>query len=312
MANVKGGLGQRGMNALFRDNVENVKVDVPSDFPTQEIDISLIDRNPGQARKSFDEESLQSMASSIAMYGVLQPILLVKSEGGRYMIIAGERRFRASLKAGLKSIPAIVKNLSQQEIQEISLIENLHRENLNAIEAAEGIRELMENHGLTQEEVAVRIGKSRPYVTNTLRLLQLPEEVMDMVKSGKLSPGHARTILPVDNKEKLIEFAKLSCEEGISVRDMERIVQNYLNAPKSNVAAQKRKKEALPLEFKAFVNDMKRLFSTKVILKRNGDKGRIIIDYFNNDDLERIHAIMHLLQIQASNSSSFNDKDTRD
>jgi len=312
MANVKGGLGQRGMNALFRDNVENVKVDVPSDFPTQEIDISLIDRNPGQARKSFDEESLQSMASSIAMYGVLQPILLVKSEGGRYMIIAGERRFRASLKAGLKSIPAIVKNLSQQEIQEISLIENLHRENLNAIEAAECIRELMENHGLTQEEVAVRIGKSRPYVTNTLRLLQLPEEVMDMVKSGKLSPGHARTILPVDNKEKLIEFAKLSCEEGISVRDMERIVQNYLNAPKSNVAAQKRKKEALPLEFKAFVNDMKRLFSTKVILKRNGDKGRIIIDYFNNDDLERIHAIMHLLQIQASNSSSFNDKDTRD
>ena len=132
MANVKGGLGQRGMNALFRDNVENVKVDVPSDVPTQEIDIALIDRNPGQARKSFDEESLQSMASSIAMYGVLQPILLVKSDGGRYMIIAGERRFRASLKAGLKTIPAIVKNLSPQEIQEISLIENLHRENLNA------------------------------------------------------------------------------------------------------------------------------------------------------------------------------------
>ncbi len=309
MANVKGGLGQRGMNALFRDNVENVKVDVPSDVPTQEIDIALIDRNPGQARKSFDEESLQSMASSIAMYGVLQPILLVKSEGGRYMIIAGERRFRASLKAGLKTIPAIVKNLSPQEIQEISLIENLHRENLNAIEAAEGIRELMENHGLTQEEVAVRIGKSRPYVTNTLRLLQLPEEVMDMVKSGKLSPGHARTILPVDNKEKLIEFAKLSCEEGISVRDMERIVQNYLNAPKSGAPAQRRKKEALPLEFKAFVNDMKRLFSTKVVLKRNGDKGRIIIDYFNNDDLERIHAIMHLLQIQANNSSTFNEKD---
>ncbi|MDE5602161.1 MAG: ParB/RepB/Spo0J family partition protein, partial [Clostridia bacterium] len=295
MANVKGGLGQRGMNALFRDNVENVKVDVSEEFPTQEIDVTLIDRNPGQPRKTFDEESLQSMANSIAMYGVLQPILLIKTDDGRYQIIAGERRFRASLKAGLKSIPAIIKDLTPQQIQEISLIENLHRENLNAIEAAEGIRELMENYGLTQEEVAARIGKSRPYVTNTLRLLQLPEEVMDMVKTGKLSPGHARTILPVDNKEKLIEFAKLSCEEGISVRDMERIVQNYLNAPKNSATAQKRKKEVLPLEFKTFVNDMKRLFSTKVVLKRNGDKGRIIIDYFNNDDLERIHAIMHLL-----------------
>lgn len=308
MANVKGGLGQRGMNALFRDNVENVKVDVSEEFPTQEIDVTLIDRNPGQPRKTFDEESLQSMANSIAMYGVLQPILLIKTDDGRYQIIAGERRFRASLKAGLKSIPAIIKDLTPQQIQEISLIENLHRENLNAIEAAEGIRELMENYGLTQEEVAARIGKSRPYVTNTLRLLQLPEEVMDMVKTGKLSPGHARTILPVDNKEKLIEFAKLSCEEGISVRDMERIVQNYLNAPKNNATAQKRKKEVLPLEFKTFVNDMKRLFSTKVVLKRNGDKGRIIIDYFNNDDLERIHAIMHLLQIQANGNNSFNDK----
>ena len=218
MANMKGGLGQRGMNALFRDNTENIKVDVSEEFPTQEIDVTLIDRNPGQPRKTFDEESLQSMATSIAMYGVLQPILLIKTDDGRYQIIAGERRFRASLKAGLKSIPAIIKDLTPQQIQEISLIENLHRENLNAIEAAEGIRELMENYGLTQEEVATRIGKSRPYVTNTLRLLQLPEEVMDMVKTGKLSPGHARTILPVDNKEKLIEFAKLSCEEGISVR----------------------------------------------------------------------------------------------
>ncbi|MDE6060815.1 MAG: ParB/RepB/Spo0J family partition protein [Clostridia bacterium] len=308
MANVKGGLGQRGMNALFRDNVENVKVDVSEEFPTQEIDVTLIDRNPGQPRKTFDEESLQSMANSIAMYGVLQPILLIKTDDGRYQIIAGERRFRASLKAGLKSIPAIIKELTPQQIQEISLIENLHRENLNAIEAAEGIRELMENYGLTQEEVASRIGKSRPYVTNTLRLLQLPEEVMDMVKTGKLSPGHARTILPVDNKEKLIEFAKLSCEEGISVRDMERIVQNYLNAPKNTSTAQKRKKEVLPLEFKTFVNDMKRLFSTKVVLKRNGDKGRIIIDYFNNDDLERIHAIMHLLQIQANGNNTYNDK----
>ncbi len=303
MANNKGGLGQRGMNALFRDNTENVKVDIAEDFPTQEVDIHLIDRNPNQPRKSFDEDALRSMADSISMYGVLQPILLVKSEGGRYLIIAGERRFRASLLAGLKKIPAIVKNLSQQEIQEISLIENLHRENLNAIEAAEGIRELMENHGLTQEEVAVRIGKSRPYVTNTLRLLQLPEEVMDLVKSGKLSPGHARTILTVDNKEKLIEFAKLACEEGISVRDLERMVQNYFSNNAQQATAKRKSKEPLPLELKNFVSDMKRLFGTKVNLVRNGNKGRITIDYFTNDDLERIHAIMQLLQIYSNKNN---------
>lgn len=296
MAGNKGGLGQRGMNALFRDNTENVKVEISDDLSTQEIDIHLIDRNPNQPRKTFDEESLKSMATSISMYGVLQPILLVKSEGGRYLIIAGERRFRASLLAGLKTIPAIVKELSPQQIQEISLIENLHRENLNAIEAAEGIRELMDHHGLTQEEVAIRIGKSRPYVTNTLRLLQLPSEVMDMVKEGKLSPGHARTILTVDNKEKLIEFAKLASEEDISVRDLERMVQNYFS--ESTQTATKRKaKEPLPLELKSFVSDMKRLFKTKVNLVRNGSKGRITIDYFSNDDLERIHAIMQLLQI---------------
>lgn len=306
MANNKGGLGQRGMSALFCDNTENVKVDIDGELSTQEIDIHLIDRNPNQPRKTFDEESLKSMASSISMYGVLQPILLVKSEGGRYLIIAGERRFRASLLAGLKTIPAIVRELSPQQIQEISLIENLHRENLNAIEAAEGIRELMENHGLTQEEVAVRIGKSRPYVTNTLRLLQLPSEVMDMVKSGKLSPGHARTILTVDNKEKLIEFAKLACEEDISVRDLERMVQNYFSDNASKTAKTRKSKEPLPLELKTFVSDMKRLFSTKVNLVRNGSKGRITIDYYTNDDLERIHAIMQLLQIYSNQNNKSN------
>lgn len=306
MANNKGGLGQRGMSALFRDNTENVKVDIDGELATQEIDIHLIDRNPNQPRKTFDEESLKSMANSISMYGVLQPILLVKSEGGRFLIIAGERRFRASLLAGLKTIPAIVRELSPQQIQEISLIENLHRENLNAIEAAEGIRELMENHGLTQEEVAVRIGKSRPYVTNTLRLLQLPSEVMDMVKSGKLSPGHARTILTVDNKEKLIEFAKLACEEDISVRDLERMVQNYFSDNSSKTAKTRKAKEPLPLELKTFVSDMKRLFSTKVNLVRNGSKGRITIDYYTNDDLERIHAIMQLLQIYSNQNNKSN------
>ena len=132
MANTKGGLGTKGLNALFNDNEENVKVDIADDIQAQEIDITLIDRNPNQPRKTFDEDSLREMSTSIATYGVLQPLLLVKTDGGRYLIIAGERRFRASLLAGLKKVPAIIREFTPQQIQEISLIENLHREDLNA------------------------------------------------------------------------------------------------------------------------------------------------------------------------------------
>ena len=227
MANTKGGLGAKGLNALFNDNEENVRVDIDGDVQAQEIDISLIDRNPNQPRKTFDEDSLREMATSIATYGVLQPLLLVKTEGGRYLIIAGERRFRASMLAGLKKVPAIIREFTPQQIQEISLIENLHREDLNAIEAAEGMRELMDNHGLTQEEVAVRIGKSRPYVTNTLRLLQLPDEVTELVREGKLSPGHARTLISIDDKDYLVTLAKQACDNKLSVRDLENRVRLY-------------------------------------------------------------------------------------
>ena len=217
MANTKGGLGTKGFNALFNDNEENVKVDIADDIQAQEIDITLIDRNPNQPRKTFDEDSLREMSTSIATYGVLQPLLLVKTDGGRYLIIAGERRFRASLLAGLKKVPAIIREFTPQQIQEISLIENLHREDLNAIEAAEGMRELMDNHGLTQEEVANRIGKSRPYVTNTLRLLQLPEEVTALVREGKLSPGHARTLISIAEELDMKKAAKSVGEKSVEM-----------------------------------------------------------------------------------------------
>lgn len=293
MANQKGGLGGRGLSALFNDNEENVKVDV-NDVPATEIDITLIDRNPNQPRKTFNEESLKEMATSIATYGVLQPLLVVRGEGGRFLIIAGERRFRAAHLAGLKAVPAIVKEFTPQQIQEISLIENLHREDLNAIEAAEGMRELMENHGLTQEEVAVRIGKSRPYVTNTIRLLQLPREVTEMVREGKLSPGHARTLISIDDKEYLVSLAKQACDNKLTVRDLENRVRLYFtrkaipNGPREN--------KVMSLELKEFVGDMKRIFATKVKLVGNDQKGRITIDYFNADDLERIHALIQILK----------------
>lgn len=294
MANAKGGLGARGLNALFNDNEENVRVEINDEMPTQEIDITLIDRNPAQPRKTFDEESLKEMATSIATYGVLQPLLLVRSEGGRYLIIAGERRFRASLLAGLKSVPAIIKEFTPQQIQEISLIENLHREDLNAIEAAEGMRELMENHGLTQEEVAIRLGKSRPYVTNTLRLLQLPDEVTELVREGKLSPGHARALISIDDKEYLISLARKACDNKLSVREIETQVRLYFT--RKAIPSGPRENKTMSLELKEFLGDMKRVFATKVKLVGNNQKGRITIDYFNADDLERIHALIQILK----------------
>lgn len=290
----KGGLGGKGLTALFTDNEENVKVEV-KDMPTVEVEISQIDRNPNQPRKTFNEESLKEMSTSIATYGVLQPLLLVKQDNSRYLIIAGERRFRAAMMAGLKKVPAIIREFTEQQIQEISLIENLHREDLNAIEAAEGMRELMENHGLTQEDVALRIGKSRPYVTNTLRLLQLPKEVTEMVREGILSPGHARALISIDDKEYLINLAKQACDNKLTVREIENRVRLYFT--RKAIPGGPRKEREMSVELKEMVNDMKRIFATKVKLLGNDKKGRIIIDYFNEDDIDRIHALIQILKL---------------
>ncbi len=292
MATKKGGLG-KGLSALFSDSEVNVPVENLEDYQIVDIDISLLDRNLKQPRKSFDDDKLKELASSISTYGVLQPLILAK-QGERYLIIAGERRYRASLIAGKKTVPAILKEYTPEQIQEISLIENLHREDLNAIEAAEGMRELMDNHGLTQEEVAQRIGKSRPYVTNTLRLLQLPKEVLDLVRSGELSPGHARTLISIDNKAFLIELAKRAVQSGMSVRELEQHVRMYFT--RKDIPVGPNKNQEVTLEMKEFVSDLKRLFATKVKIKGNRNKGRITIDYFSADDLDRIYSLVHAMK----------------
>ena len=289
----KGGLGGKGLSALFTDNEANVRVDT-SGVPAEEIEITLIDRNPNQPRKTFKEESLKEMATSIAAYGVLQPLLLVKN-GARYLIIAGERRFRAALMAGLKTVPAIVREFTDQQIQEISLIENLHREDLNAIEAAEGMKELMDNHGLTQEDVAQRIGKSRPYVTNTLRLLQLPAEVADIGRNRGHSPGPARALRSIDDKDYLITLAKQACDNKLTVREIENRVRLYFT--RKAIPGGPRKEREVSVELKEMVSDMKRIFATKVKLLGNDKKGRIIIDYFSEDDIDRIHALVQILKM---------------
>ena len=245
--------------------------------------ISLMDIDPNyeQPRKTFDEDALAELAESIKIHGVIQPIV-VTPIGKRFMIIAGERRFRASKLAGKTEIPAIVRNYTPQQIKEISLIENLQREDLSPIEAARAIKTLMTEFNMTQEVAADRIGKSRSAVANTLRLLTLSDDVIQLIEKGRLSAGHARTLVVVPTAEQY-KLALKGCDNQLTVREMEKMVREYLN-PKQK--PQKVVEESR--ELRDLVGNMKRTFATKVSAVGNGTKGRIYIDYFTADDLDRI------------------------
>ena len=230
------GLG-KGLSALFSETEEDYGKSLLFDDDEKtvgqnnvtEIEISSIFANPNQPRKVFDETALKELADSIKKHGVIMPIIVNKS-GDRYMIIAGESRFRASKIAGLDTVPVIVKNYSERQIKEISLIENLQREDLNPIEAATAMRSLMEDYGLTQEDLADRIGKSRPAIANTLRLLSLSQEVIKMVANAELSAGHARALVSVPHQDQ-IKIANTAVKEGLSVREVEKRVKDYFLPP---------------------------------------------------------------------------------
>ncbi len=278
--------GNKGLGRGFASLMGMNEVEIPS---TQEQDskdgvvmISLLDIDPNyeQPRKNFDESALQELAESIKIHGVIQPIV-VTPIGKRFMIIAGERRFRASKLAGKTEIPAIVRNYTPQQIKEISLIENLQREDLSPIEAARAIKTLMTEFNMTQEVAADRIGKSRSAIANTLRLLTLHPEVIALIEQGRLSAGHARTLVVVPTNEQL-KLAMKGCDNKMTVREMEKMVHDYLN-PKEPV-----QKPEPSRELKYLVDNMTRTFATKVSALGNGNKGRIYIDYFTADDLDRI------------------------
>lgn len=264
---------------------ENVVSVTPADNVVQ---ISLIDIDPNyeQPRKNFDEDALNELAESIKVHGVIQPIV-VTPIGKRFMIIAGERRFRASKMAGKTDIPAIIRHYTSQQIKEISLIENLQREDLSPIEAARAIKTLMTEFNMTQEVAADRIGKSRSAVANTLRLLTLSDDVISLIESGRLSAGHARTlvVIPRDSQYKL---ALKGCDNQMTVREMEKMVREFLNPkPEKQKPAIEESKELVSL-----IGNMKRVFATKVSAIGNGNKGRIYIDYFTADDLDRISSLV--------------------
>lgn len=295
----KTGLG-RGLESLFSSykniDINNVESENVSRETLKEdgkrvksISISLIDPNKEQPRKKFEEEPLQELSNSIKVHGVLQPILVVE-RNGRYSIVAGERRWRASKIAGLKEIPCIVGEFTNAEVKEISIIENLQREDLTPIEEAKAIKELIDEFGWTQEVVAERLGKSRPAISNTLRLLQLAPEVIKMIEDGKLSAGHAKSLVVVTNHDAQIKLAKQVAEKKLTVRDLEQAVKSTKKG-KNSVPAGK-----ISNEFHELIMDMQRVFGTKVFMVGSENRGRIYIDYFNKDDLDRLYEIVQTLK----------------
>ncbi len=278
MAAKKGGLG-RGLDALFADN----SIEEISSSSTVKLKLNDIEPNRDQPRKTFDESALSELADSIAQHGVIQPLLVRPIQDG-YQLVAGERRWRAARLAGLTEVPVVVKELSDSETMEIALIENLQREDLNPIEEAEGLQLLIDTYGLTQDECAKRVGKSRPAITNSLRLLNLPEKLSELVRDSMISSGHARALLPLGDEDKMLELANEIISKDLSVREVERIVKLTQKPEKAEKRVKKRDVYFDEVEL-ALGEAMGR--KVKVFVGK-GSKGTLEIEFFGKDDLAKI------------------------
>lgn len=269
------GLG-KGINALFPgESLATVET-------IENLHLKSIQPNPYQPRKIFDDEAIQELCDSIKEHGILQPII-VRKKGTLYEIVAGERRFRAAKLAGLDEIPAIVRDLTDEETMELAILENLQREDLTPIEEAEAYSKLMGNLKFTQEQLALRLGKSRSHIANHIRLLGLPEKVRDMVTDGRLSMGHGRTLLGLRKKTQIIPTANRVMKEGLNVRQLERLVQKLNEDVPRETPVEK--KDLFLQERESHLRDY---FGTSVKIKKTKDKGKIEIEFFSEEDLERI------------------------
>lgn len=295
-----GGLG-RGLDALIPTKTPVEKASVKKSNSEQEtkekseekkqvsselkVKISSVEPNRSQPRKQFDEDSLLELAESIKQYGVLQP-LLVSDKKDYYEIIAGERRWRAAKMAGIKEIPIIIKELTDQQVVEISLIENIQREDLNPIEEAMAFKRLIEEFHLKQDEIAERVSKSRTAVTNSMRLLKLSEKVQQMLIDEMISAGHARAILAVTDEKAQISIATKVFDEKLSVRETEKLVKRYLEPPKQKTVVKNTTEDAI---YESLEEKIKGIMGTKVTINRKkNNKGKIEIEYYSRDELERI------------------------
>ncbi|MDM5335668.1 ParB/RepB/Spo0J family partition protein [Ureibacillus composti] len=279
------GLG-KGLDALFpTQTIETLQ----SEEAIEKIQLEKLVTNPFQPRKIFDDETIGELAQSIQEHGIIQPIV-VRKKGKKYEIVVGERRFRASKIAGLDEIPAIVKELTEEQMMEIAILENLQREDLTPIEEAEAYQSLIEKLHFTQEDLAKRLGKSRPHITNHIRLLQLPEEVRKLVNDGLLSMGHGRTLLGLKNKRRIPEVASKVVNQSLNVRQLETLIKQ-LN---EDVPRETKKNKDIFVEAKE--TQLREYFGTNVQIRKNKNKGKIEIEFYSEDDLERILEILSLEQ----------------
>lgn len=275
MSGKKGGLG-KGLDAIFAEN------DTESENSAVMLKIGEIEPNRSQPRREFNEETLGELADSIAQHGVLQPLLVRPIPGGGYQIVAGERRWRAARMAGVSELPAVVREMNDGEVMELALIENLQREDLNPLEEAQGYQSLIETYGLTQDEVAKTVGKSRPAVTNALRLLRLPLDIRELVNRGTLSAGHARTLLSFQDEGQMRKAAEAAVRDGISVRELEKMAQKAGQQPKSHSAAKKnRYYSEVELALKEDLGRIVHVSGTK-------KKGILRIEFYGEKDLQEL------------------------
>lgn len=283
----KKGLG-KGLGVLLTATETVASPQNTSDDAVVELKIIDVEPNAEQPRKKFDDEHLAFLAESIKEHGVISPILVCKSDNGYYKIIAGERRWRASKLAGKKTIPAIVKDYDQMKVYEVSLIENLQRQDLNPVEEALGYKKLIDDFDLTQDQIAKKLSKSRSSIANSLRLLSLSEEALELLENGSISTGHAKILAGIDNAKIQTELAKLVAENSLTVRELENLIK------KSDGKKKKPKKEDINtmLAFEDLEKRIADIFATKVKITSSKGKGKITIDYYSNDDLERITKLL--------------------
>ncbi|MEL5989059.1 ParB/RepB/Spo0J family partition protein [Kurthia gibsonii] len=274
------GLG-KGLNALFNTD------EVVAGEKVEKIPVRDIKPNPYQPRKEFKKEALEELAESIKEHGVLQPVV-VRKQGKGYELVVGERRFRAAKMALQKEIPAIIREFDQQQMMELAILENLQREDLTALEEAEAYQNLMENLNFTQEQLAQRLGKSRPYIANQVRLLSLPKDVQQLIAEQIITPGHGRTLLGLKRNKLISQVAAKVVQQGLNVRQLEALVQQY-NEDISRETKEKPKKDLFLQEREDQLRDV---FGTSVVITKGKKKGKIEIEFFSEDDLERILEIL--------------------
>lgn len=279
----------KGLSALIPEDV--VESEQQDEKGKMLIPLNEIRNNNNQPRKAFDNDKIAELTESIKTHGIIQPLILRKSDDGLYVIVAGERRWRAAKMAGLKDVPAIVMELSEKDVLEISLIENIQRQDLNPIEEASAYKKLLSDFNLTQEDLSKRIGKSRTAITNTMRLMNLDIRVQQYIIEGIIAEGHGRALLGIKDKEIQYELSQKVIDENLSVRELERLVKRILEG---KTAEEKETNNELNPYYKEIKNQLQSYFGTKVNISNKNNKGKIEIEYYSEDDLQRILDIIDI------------------